>query len=87
MYNATIREIKSDGTLYSVFAGYIKDGKILRSNAIQCTGFEDTDYYDFYIRTLVAKYDHKLEIVMDECKGYKEFISELNLPPTYKTTR
>jgi len=53
--------------VYGVFAGYVK-------NDIQNTGYEETDYYDSYIRTIVGKHGCSLEFC------YKEVLNELNLP-------
>jgi len=84
MYNDTIRQVKSDGTVYSTFIGYVEDGKILRASAVQCTGYEGTDKYDYYIRNLAANQGCSLEIILDGGQCFKKMLSELNLPPAYK---
>lgn len=89
MYNATVIETWSDGTIgYFVAEVTMINGKLqmLRSNALQCTGYEGK------IGTLkagelstkygseVAFYDvyyresnptKTLQIVLDNCEGYK----------------
>ena len=88
VYNATIREIEPDGTIFSTFVGEINDdGLITRSNAAQFTGYEGTRYYDYYLRARAALRGNYLEATIDDCEGYKAVLAGLTLPPAYRVGR
>lgn len=95
-YNATVYETKN-GEDWGVFVAEVEEigGKLqmLRSNAVSCTGYEgkvstlkDTQepvaVYDLYMR--LSHKDSEFKIVLDNCQGYKNRLSGLNLPPAYK---
>lgn len=74
MYNATIFEIRDphkngELQLWSTFVAEVdsKD-RMLRSNAIQCTGLEGSPEYDKYIRARLP--ESTFEIIHDNCEGY-----------------
>lgn len=89
MYNATVTETWSDGTVGTFVAEVAMiNGKLqmLRSNALQCTGYEgktgtlkagsladkygyEVAFYDVYYRE--SNPTKKLEIVLDNCEGYR----------------
>ena len=82
-YNATVYRVKG-GKVISVFVceTHPQDStKMIRSNAIQYTGLEGTLDYDKYIREQYK--DSYLNIVLDNCEGYKRKLRGLALPPTY----
>ena len=73
-YNATVRRHDHDGNLISVFTAEVNDaGRMLRSNAVQCTGLEGSERYDAYVRA-VAFNGYDLRITRDQCAGYKAFL-------------
>lgn len=81
-YNASVIEWK-DGKLYGIFVAAINaEGKMLRSNSIQCSGYEESPEYDAMIRRRFP--DLTFEIRRDNCAAYKAAISGLDLPPAYK---
>lgn len=81
-YNATVyRSLASGGE--STFVAEVDDaGRMLRSNAIQCTGYEGTPAYDTYVRGGAFAGD-TLRIVRDGMAGYRARLSRMALPPTY----
>jgi hypothetical protein len=64
-----------------VFVAEVNDaGKMLRSNALQFTGFEGTEKYDAYFR----RTGDQFRITRDGGRGYRERILKLALPPAYR---
>jgi len=47
-YNASFWQTDENGVAFSVCVVQLVDGKIVRSNAAQCTGFEGTVNYHLY---------------------------------------
>lgn len=87
-YNATVYEYR-DGKHISTFVAEVNEkGEMLRSNALQYTGYEGKYLkdgraaYDVYFRSLLPNSEFK--IVNDNCEGYKRKIMGLAVPPTYK---
>jgi hypothetical protein len=81
-YNATVYRIDPrTGEELGVFVALVDDqGRMLRSNWLQCTGLEGTPRYDEYVR----RTGHTFRIVRDGCRGYRERLAGLNLPPAYR---
>ena len=77
MYNASIYDKKTGG----ISVAEVKDGVILRGNAVQCTGYEGTYKYDSYFR--ISHPD--IEILMDNCEAYKIAVSGLSISPMYRS--
>jgi len=98
MYNATVYETRKNGQEdWGTFVAEVEEigGKfqMLRSNACCCTGYEGkigiekttgnrVAYYDLYMR--LRNPDSEYQIVLDDCQGYKNKLSGLNLPPAYQ---
>jgi hypothetical protein len=84
MYNATVYRSDHDGNLISVFAAEATDdGAMLRSSAVQCTGYEGGRQYDSYVRS-VAFAGCQLRVELDGAAGYRQQISRLAMPATYR---
>lgn len=98
MYNATIYEYDENGKPYSTFVAEVAEigGELqmLRSNSIQFTGYEgktsisqetgkEIALYQLYLQLRLPA-GHTLQIVKDNCRGYKQVLSGLALPPAYK---
>lgn len=100
-YNATVYQTWKDSPGRGTFVASVQMMndrlQMLRSNSIQCTGYEDKiatkdddelgiragdAIYDWYIR--YRNPDHIYEIAMDDCEGYKNRLRGLGLPPAYK---
>jgi hypothetical protein len=88
VYNATVY-VYRNGQYESVFVAEVNErGEMLRSNHLQCTGFEGKYLkdgraaYDVYYRMRFP--DRELQIVRDGGEGYKRKIMGLAVPPTYK---
>ncbi len=98
-YNATVEEFK-DEQPRGVFVAEVREinGRLqmLRSNSLQCTGYEGKTFreadpergfkagdacYDWYLRHHRA--GSEFRITVDNCEGYKRRLQGLNLPPAY----
>jgi len=79
-YNATVYQVRNGKVVSAFMAQVNEEGKLLRSNWLQCTGLEGTPAYDERIRSLVAE---SLSIVHDNGEGYKNCLRGLMLPPSY----
>lgn len=97
MYNATVYEYDENGKPWGTFVAEVQEigGELqmLRSNAVSCTGYEgkigisretgkEIALYHLYMQ--LSAHGHSYTIVMDNCAGYKNRLSGLNLPPAYK---
>lgn len=80
-YNASVYQKMEKGGSGVFVAEVNENGKMLRSNWIQFTGFEGTEKYDEYIRARFP--GDQFAIVKDNCQGYKNSLRGLALPPTY----
>lgn len=82
-YNATVyRRDAETGEVVGVFVAEVDDqGRMLRSNWVQCTGLEGTPQYDEYLRRCGCGF----EVVRDGCAGYTRRLLGLDLPPTFWT--
>ena len=81
-YNATVYRIDpATGEELGCFVAEVdQDGKMLRSNAVQCTGLEGTHRYDAYLRGS----GHAFRIVKDGCRGYRRRLLGQAVPPAYR---
>jgi hypothetical protein len=102
-YNATVYETTASGHI-GTFVAHVENingrPQMTRSNAVQCTGYEDqisrlkVDVDGFgKAGEEVATYDFYMrrrnpdstfQIVIDNCDGYRNALSGTNLPPAYK---
>lgn len=72
--------------------------QILRSNSATCTGFEDKfltedclelngfkgdSAYHIYLMNSIP-YEVRVQILIDDCRAYKNKLAGLGLPPAYK---
>jgi hypothetical protein len=82
-YNATVYRLDPEtGEVVGVFVAEVDDeGRMLRSNWVQCTGLEGTPAYDAYLRRCGSRF----EVVRDGCAGYRRRLLGLDLPPPYRT--
>ena len=82
MYNATVYRYR-DGEHYSTFVAEVDSaGRMVRSNAVQCTGREGSAAYDAYVRGVAFAGD-ALQVVADGGEGYRAVLRGLALPPAY----
>lgn len=82
-YNATVWESWDGLTDVAVFVAEVDAaGRMLRSNAVQCTGLEGSPRYDEYLRQRYP--DRSFRVVRDNCAGYRARIAGLALPPAYR---
>jgi hypothetical protein len=81
IYNATVYSVVNDKVSGCFVANVNENGKMLRSNWIQCTGYEGTEVYDEYLRLCHPNED--FVIVKDNGQGYKDRLCGLMLPPEY----
>ena len=81
-YNATVYRLDAQtGEVLGVFVAEVDaEGRMLRSNWIQCTGLEGTPRYDAYLR----RTGHTFRVVRDDCAGYCARLLGLDLPPAYQ---
>lgn len=81
-YNATVRRLDAlTGEEIGVFVAEVDDhGKMLRSSAIQFSGFEGTPQYYSYLR----RTGHRFEISRDGGEGFRRRLRGLDLPPAYR---
>jgi hypothetical protein len=80
-YNATVYE-KRDGKIIAAFTAYVNEnGKMLRSNSVQFSGYEGSEAYDEMLRSRFN--DREFYIVLDGCQGYKNALGKLMLPEPY----
>jgi len=68
-YNATVYHTDAKtGQEIGVFVAEVDDeGRMLRSNWIQCTGLEGTPRYDAYLR----RTGYQFRIERDGCRGFR----------------
>ena len=81
-YNATvIRLDPQTGVELGCFVAEVDDsGRMLRSNAVQCTGLEGSPWYDAYLR----RSGHAFRVVKDGCRAYRDRLAGLSLPSAYR---
>ena len=79
-YNATVYHLDGQGNELGVFVAEVdEEGRMLRSNWLQCTGLEGTPRYDEHLR----RTGHQFRVVKDGCRGYRRRLLGLALPPAY----
>ncbi len=81
-YNATVYRLDAQtGEVLGVFVAEVDaQGRMLRSNWVQCTGLEGTPRYDAYLRGT----GNAFRIEQDGCAGYRARLLGLDLPPPYR---
>ena len=80
-YNATVYRLDAlTGQELGVFVAEVDEqGRMLRSNWLQCTGLEGSPRYDAYLR----RTGDVFRIVRDGCQGYRARLLGLDLPAAY----
>jgi hypothetical protein len=80
-YNATVYHEDAEGHPLGVIAAEVDaEGRMPRSNWIQCTGLEGTPAYDAHLR----RTGHVFRVVRDGGAGYRQRLLGLALPPAYQ---
>jgi hypothetical protein len=80
-YNATVYRLDEGGREVGVFVAEVDgQGRVLRSNAVQCTGLEGSPRYD----ALLRRTGHQFRVARDGCAGYRARLAGLALPPAYR---
>jgi hypothetical protein len=71
-YNSTIFRIRGDRLISACVAEVDGEGRILRSNALQCTGAEGTPAYEARLMSLFG--DDRI-VVEPDTRGYRRFLT------------
>jgi hypothetical protein len=81
-YNATVFRLDPlTGEELGIFLAEVDEqGRMLRSNSLQCTGLEGSPRYDAYLRST----GHQFRVERDGGVGYRRRLAGLNLPPAYR---
>ena len=81
-YNATVYRSNADGRHVSTFIAEVDElGFMLRSNSVQCSGYEGTREYDAYLHRTHP--GDSFTVYHDSGQGYRDVLRGLVLPPAY----